>query len=62
MSALPPLAGAVLAGGVKATLACPTPAVAVTFVGAFGTVAGITGADHADAGPDPIAFVAVTLN
>lgn len=54
-----------LAGGVKATLACPAPAVAATPVGAPGAVAGTTGmtaAVAAEAAPTPMAFVAVTVN
>ena len=50
------------AGGVKLTVACALPAVAVTPVGAPGTVAGVTLLDGADAGPVPNAFVAVTVN
>jgi hypothetical protein len=38
------------------------PRVAVTAVGAPGTVAGVTAADAADAGPLPTALVAVTVN
>ncbi|MBK6602781.1 MAG: hypothetical protein IPG28_14835 [Betaproteobacteria bacterium] len=38
------------------------PRVAVTAVGAPGTVAGVTAADAADAGPVPTALVAVTVN
>jgi hypothetical protein len=49
------------AGGVKLTVACWLPAVAVTAVGAPGTVAGVTLFDAADAGPVPIALVAVTV-
>ena len=55
--AAPPL----LAGAVKATVACPIPAIAGPIVGAPGTVAGVTAAEAVDAGPVPIAFVAVTL-
>ena len=50
------------AGGVKLTVACALPAVAVTFVGAPGTVTGVTWLEGADAGPVPIALVAVTVN
>jgi hypothetical protein len=55
--ALPPFE----AGGVKLTVACALPAVAVPIVGAPGTVAGVTLLDAADAGPVPIALVAVTV-
>ena len=56
--ALPPLE----TGAVHETVACPSPGVAVTLVGAPGTVAGVTGAEGVDADPVPIAFVAVTVN
>ncbi len=58
--ALPPLE----AGAVQLTVACPLPGVAVTAVGAPGTVEllGVTLFDGADAGPVPTAFVAVTVN
>jgi hypothetical protein len=56
--ALPPL----LTGAVKVTLACALPPVAVTAVGAPGTVAGVTLFDGADAGPEPAVFVATTVN
>ena len=55
--ALPPFE----AGGVKLTVACALPAVAVPIVGAPGTVAGVTLLEAADAGPVPIALVAVTV-
>jgi hypothetical protein len=58
MMAAPPL----LAGGVKVTVACAFPAVAVPIVGAPGNVAGVTLFDAADAGPVPTALVAVTVN
>ena len=58
MIGLPPL----LAGAVKPTVTWPLPRVAVTAVGAPGTVAGVTAADAADAGPVPTALVAVTVN
>ena len=45
----------------KLTVACWLPAVAVTAVGAPGTVAGVTLLEAADAGPVPIALVAVTV-
>ena len=57
MTAEPPL----LAGGVKVTVACALPAVAVPIVGAPGSVAGVTLLEAADAGPVPTAFVAVTV-
>ena len=50
------------AGGANETVACALPAVAVPIVGAFGTVAGVTLFEAADAGPVPTALVAVTLN
>ena len=56
MIVLPPLLGAV-----QLTVACPFPAVAVTFVGAPGTVMGVTAFEGLDAGPLPMAFVAVTV-
>ena len=56
--ALPPS----LAGAVQLTPAEAFPAVAVTPVGAPGSVNGVTLLDAADASPGPIAFVAVTVN
>ena len=59
--ALPPLD----AGAVKLTLACALPAVAVTPVGAPGTVAGalgVTALEAADAAPVPTALIACTVN
>ena len=55
---LPPFDGAV-----HDTFAVAFPATADTPVGAAGTVGpvGVTVADGADAGPDPMAFVAVTV-
>jgi hypothetical protein len=54
---LPPLSG-----GVQLTVADAFPAVAVTPVGAPGTVgAGMTVLDGADSGPVPTEFVAVTV-
>jgi hypothetical protein len=53
-----------LAGAVQVTVACASPAVAVTAAGALGTVAGATGVtsfDGADAALVPTAFVAVTV-
>ena len=57
MIGLPPFDGAV-----QLTVACAFPAVALTFVGAPGSVAGVTAFDGLDARPVPIAFVAVTVN
>ena len=57
MIALPPLA----AGAVQETRAEALPAVAVTPVGAPGTVAGVTGADGSEAAPVPTPLVAVTV-
>ena len=54
---VPPL----LAGATKLTEACALPGIAVTPVGAPGTVTGITGLDGAEAGPVPTALVAVTV-
>jgi hypothetical protein len=54
----------VFVGGVKLTVACPLPAVAVTLVGAPGTVAlavGVTELEDAEAGPVPWALVAFTV-
>jgi hypothetical protein len=56
--ALPPL----LTGAVKVTLACALPGVAVAFVGASGTVAGVTVFDAVDGTLEPRAFVATTVN
>jgi hypothetical protein len=56
--ALPPL----LTGAVKLTLACVSAADAVTFVGAPGTVAGVTLFDAIDGALDPAAFAATTVN
>jgi hypothetical protein len=56
--ALPPLE----AGVVQVTVACALPAVAVTPVGAPGTVMGVTEFDVAEAGPVPTALVAVAVN
>ena len=55
---LPPVAP-----GVKVTVACVLPAVAVPIVGAAGTVttAGVTALEAADAGPVPATLVAVTV-
>jgi len=56
--ALPPLD----AGAVHVTDACALPAVADTAVGAPGTVAGVTAAEAAEAGPVPAALAALTVN
>lgn len=51
------------AGAVHDTVACVSPATALTPVGASGTVGlGITDVDGSDAGPVPTLFVAVTVN
>ena len=49
-------------GTFQLTSAVVSPAMAVTLVGASGTPTGVTGDDATDAGPVPIAFVAVTVN
>jgi len=49
------------AGGVKATLACALPAVAVPMVGAPGTVAGVTLLEAADTSPAPAMLCAATV-
>ena len=51
---------AVFAGAAKVTLACCGPGVATPMVGAPGGVAAITLTTGADAGPTPIALLAVT--
>src|SRR6185437_2491415 len=49
-------------GGVKETLAWPSPAAAVTLVGAAGTVdVGVTEFDAAESAPLPFAFTAATV-
>jgi hypothetical protein len=50
------------AGAVKLTVAWALPPVAVTPVGALGAVYGITGLEGFEAGPVPVALVAVTVN
>ena len=51
------------ARAVHDTVACVSPATALTPVGASGTVGlGITDFDGSDAGPVPTLFVAVTVN
>ena len=57
MIAAPPL----LVGGVKLTLAWAFPATAVTFVGAPGTVAGVTAFEGVLAAPVPTLLVAATV-
>lgn len=57
VTALPPST----VGGVNATLNWALPRVATTAVGASGTVAGVTLADGADAGPSPTSLTAATL-
>jgi len=54
----PPL----LEGAVNETIAAASDDVALTTVGAFGGIAGVTDADAADAGPVPTPFVAFTVN
>ena len=49
-------------GSVKVTVAWPLPAVADTPVGMPGTAAGVAAVDGAEAGPVPMALVAVTVN
>ena len=55
--ALPPL----FTGGVKLTLAWALPPVAITLVGAPGTVAGVTLLDGVDGRLGPAALVATTV-
>jgi hypothetical protein len=50
------------ADGVQLTVAEAFAAVAETPAGAAGTAAGTTALEGADGGPDPAAFVAVTVN
>lgn len=57
MIGLPPL----IFGAVKKTVASSNPAVALTFVGAPGTAAGVTSLEASEVIPVPIAFFAVTL-
>jgi hypothetical protein len=60
LMALPPS----LAGAVQTMDAEALPALALTALGAPGTVAGATGVtlfDGADAGPEPMALVATTV-
>ena len=53
---VPPLA----TGGVKVTVAVSSPTVAISDVGAPGTVAAVTAMEAVDVSEIPIAFVAVT--
>ena len=46
----------------NATDACPSPAVAVTVVGALAADCGVTAEEEADATESPISLVATTLN
>jgi hypothetical protein len=50
------------AGAVKLTIACASPATAVTAVGTPGNATGITLLDGADGAPVPITLVALTVN
>ena len=50
-----------LTGGVKLTLACVFPGVAVTAVGAPGTVLGVTLFEGVEGALGPAAFVATTV-
>ena len=49
-------------GAFHVTVACVSPAVAETLVGAPGTVAGITALEAEEAGLLPLALVAMTVN
>lgn len=49
-------------GAVNVTFACALPAVAVPIVGAWGTVAGVTELEAAEAELVPLVLVAVTVN
>ena len=49
-------------GGLQLTMACVLPAAAVTLVGAFGTVAGVTALEADDAVLLPLVLVATTVN
>jgi hypothetical protein len=48
-------------GAVQLTVACAFPPVALTAVGAPGTVAGVTLLDGADAAPMPTLLLALTV-
>ena len=54
---MPPL----LTGAVQLKLTVVLPAVAITLVGALGTIFGITELDAVDGGESPTAFVATTV-
>jgi hypothetical protein len=49
-------------GGLKVTVARPSPGTAVTPVGEPGGALGVTDPEGADAGPAPAALVAATAN
>ena len=49
-------------GGFQYTVACSLPAVAETFLGAPGTVAGVTAVEAEEAALLPLVLVAVTVN
>ena len=49
-------------GGVNVIVACPFHRVAITFVGAFGVVAGVIELLVVEAELSPTSFVAVTVN
>ena len=49
-------------GALQLTMACVLPAVAVTLVGAPGTVAGVTALEAEDGTPAPMRLVATTVN
>ena len=61
-AALRPQFVAFPSSGWRLTVASPFPLTAVTLVGAFGTVAGVTELLVADAVLVPIVFIAVTVN
>ena len=48
-------------GAVQVITYCLSPAIAITPVGALGTVAGVTVFEGVEAGPVPAAFAAVTM-
>ena len=66
--AFPPVAGAVqetTSCPRKSSVVCPGPTVldvAVTEVGACGTVVALTGSEGSDGSEVPFAFIAVTVN
>ena len=49
-------------GAIQLTVACVLPAIAVTLVGAPGTVAGVTAFDALEDAPAPTVLVATTVN